>query len=101
MLKARRGTCNRSSGTEQGLLYWKPHSPVEVAANRVSASSALQPGAPLQVVNSVAVSQTTGKVYFTSSTDVPPMYINGLWLPLKSAQLAVMLVRLQLCLTPE
>lgn len=58
----------------QGLLQWTRggSEPTRVLANRVSASSKLQPGSPILYANSVDVSPTTGKIYFTSSSDVPP-----------------------------
>lgn len=59
----------------------------------MSEDSALRPNEPITLANSVAVSQRDGKVYFTSSTDVPPPYIDGVYLPMKSVQLATMLVR--------
>ena len=78
---------------EQGLLYWKPGEDVRMIASRVSEDSPLRPREHLALVNSVAVSQRNGNVYFTSSTDVPPQYMHGVYLPMKSVQLATMLVR--------
>ena len=50
------------------------------------------------VVNSAAVSPTTGKVYFTASSDIPPRYTSdGYYTPMVSAYLTLSTVRAHCC----
>ena len=78
----------------QGLMYWRPEGDLTLVSSRVSGASRLQRGRFFTLVNSVAVSQTTGKAYFTSSTDIPPLFTrDGLYTPMRSAQLSSLLVR--------
>lgn len=58
-------------------MYWTKESGLKIAANRISKASKLAPGKVLSYTNSAAVSPTTGKVYFTSSGDIPPPYVRG------------------------
>eukprot|EP00892_Ulva_mutabilis_P010737 jgi/Ulvmu1/8035/UM004_0272.1 len=61
----------------QGLMHWTQDSGLKIVANRISASSKLMPGRPILYANSVIVSPITGKVYFTSSGNIPPPYNRG------------------------
>jgi len=58
-------------------MYWSKEAGIKLVANRISASSKLSPGRVISYANSVVVSPTTGKVYFTSSGDIPPPYNRG------------------------
>lgn len=81
-------------------MHWRPGGDLTLVSNRVSHTSRLHPGRLFTVVNSVSVSATTGKVYFTSSTDVPPLFTrDGHYTPMRSAQLSNLLVRTLLCAT--
>lgn len=68
---------SRQTHPVQGLMHWTQESGLRVVANRISKSSKLAPGRVLSYTNSAAVSPTTGKVYFTSSGDIPPPYARG------------------------
>jgi hypothetical protein len=70
----------------QGLLYWSPANGLVVAADKISLHSKQHAGKALPNVNSVAVS-ASGKVFFTSSTDVAASSST-----LKNAQLTVLMV---------
>lgn len=74
-------------------MHWRPDGDLTLVSSRVSAASLLHPGRAFTLANSVAVSETTGKVYFTSSTDIPPLFTrDGLYTPMRSAQLSSLLV---------
>lgn len=83
----------------QGLMGWDPPAAgssrqLRVLSNRVSTTSEKQARKPIHFANSVVISPTTAKVYFTSSTNVPPPYgMAGVYDTMRSAQLTHLTVR--------
>ena len=84
----------------QGLMQWDPSASgaggLAIVSNRVSKSSEKQAGHPIRFANSVVVSPATSKIYFTSSTDIPPPYAKAaVYDTMRSAQLTHLTVRLE------